>query len=214
MTTTPKLSKRDLVIESLRLIGRPLGPHLIGVVARATFGQPVPDNQSGLVALVESEKKRYARSPEDGPFIVPMLSTFDELGATLTPYVSMFGLSDFPIEYRLARPLSGRWQVLETALRVLDVWESGKVPQWNDRPWANPVKKVWGVFPDEKYDLSEAGCAAMRRRIQEEQGVLAEEYRQSLTPEILADVESLSERERLFGRAWVKFESKDLGMGI
>lgn len=199
-----KRSKRDIVIDTLSLVGMPLGPKTLGAVARATFGEAAPDTPSAISALVEAEKKRYAKDPASGPFIVPQISGHDDFGAgpSLAPSFSRFGLSSFAVEGRLEVPLSGRYHALTTYLRLLDLWQSGEYPQWNDQPWANPLKKAYPL-PDGmvRVDLSEAGVAAMRRNILAEMTVHEAEYRASLSPNLLAAVNALPEAERFFGRA-------------
>lgn len=207
-----KRSKRDIVIETLRLVGCPLGPGLLGTVAKATFGEAAPDTRSALCALVDAERKRYAKDPASGPFIVPQISAHDDFGTgpALTPYVSLFGLSDFAIEERLEVPLSGRYHALKAYLRLLDLWGSGQYPQWNDKPWANPLKKAYPI-PDgmDRYDLSEAGQVAMRQAVEAEMAVHEKEYRESLSLDLLAAVKALPEVERLFGRAFRELDLDD-----
>ncbi|MDL4770628.1 MULTISPECIES: hypothetical protein [Thermomonosporaceae] len=126
------LPVREQVHQALTLLGAPAAPKLIGSVYSAFFPGEVAGTR--LTSLRRDEERSFRTAPYARPYYLCAALTAD----LLAPARGMLTVSTWPLEQRIAGPLSPRTDFLTAAIRVAEHAGRGGA-----RPAASVQRLLW-----------------------------------------------------------------------
>ena len=126
-------SMRDQVIQPLQLLARPASLGLVTDLSSARWGEPIPTRR--LASLRRDEQASYeARPGGRSVYIAPALTAdrFSVIRGVLT-------LSSWPLEVRIAGPVSPRVDLLHSVIRLSAELDAGRTA---GAAWAPSVERL------------------------------------------------------------------------
>lgn len=122
-TWPDSIQKREVVIETLGLLGRPAFPTVVSRAAMLSFGVDVKPSQ--FASMRKGDERAYLRGRRTRIILVPALSAAD-----LTARPRIITLSDWEPERRIIGQFSERVDALRVILRLADLQERQPDLDW------------------------------------------------------------------------------------
>jgi uncharacterized membrane protein len=168
--TAEAVQKREVLIETLELLGRPAAPTTVSKASAVAFSVEVAPSQ--FASVRKGDERAYMRGRRRRVILVPALSATD-----LTARARTVTLSDWPLGKRIIGNLSERVNALHVMLRLIDLAKAEPERKWLSvlQPLASDFRFQVGSSDDlaslwaqvneelgkiEAKDLQERGAAA------------------------------------------------------